>query len=50
MKYQSAPTWFQETYSDLFSGDTPVEDGVKKRSSLNLCVQLPRSTNMDSFR
>ncbi len=25
-RYMTAPTWFQETYSDLFSGDTPVED------------------------
>ena len=25
-RYMSAPTWFQETYSDLFSGDTAVEE------------------------
>jgi starch phosphorylase len=25
-RYMTAPTWFQETYSDLFSGDTPVEE------------------------
>ena len=25
-RYLAAPTWFQETYSDLFSGDKPVEE------------------------
>jgi starch phosphorylase len=25
-RYMTAPTWFQETYSDLFNGDAPVEE------------------------